>query len=510
MSGRRYLLGVLGLSAVPRVITFSFTLLSFPLMVRALGAAEYGIVVFIGAITQMLEAGADFGVSSAAGKNIAAARELRPAELRAEIRRWVRFQAVAALAGLIPLLGITYLVASRTATVRLSAILIVAVVLASWITIALNFVRAALTSLLQFRSLAILDTFESVLRSLTYVAVAFKFPTALGLATAGLLTVTVAGAAAIFLLHSAVNRVAPRGSGAEPEIRRRHMVREAASFLWLRLATRTYLAVPLVVMGRVFGTEVVGMIGAISRIVDMVNFPSAVVGNALAVRATGVITRGAQAVRALWSAAARFLVSSLLLALTAFLGAELFARILLDGSPRATTFVSILSITVTTTAISSLIVPMSDYVGALNARNVLLTSASIIQVPLIWLAATASGPLGAVGVLVGVQAAVTTGYLVIALRVYYPNGGFTLPTEVRQLLFAIVVAAAVSLAYRAFAGSAASTARVILPIAILWLTVLAGVVMQPAARHRFLTWSYFDFEAAEPERATRAAPRGVA
>ena len=67
MADHNYLYKVLGLSALPRVLTFGLTLLSFPLLLRGLGAAEYGVMVYLTSVVSMLELVAGFGVGAAVG-----------------------------------------------------------------------------------------------------------------------------------------------------------------------------------------------------------------------------------------------------------------------------------------------------------------------------------------------------------------------------------------------------------------------------------------------------------
>ena len=76
MNDSNYLLKVLGLSAIPRLFTSVITLISFPIMLRAVGASEYGLIVYVGATISILESFVDFGVSAAAGKSIADVREI--------------------------------------------------------------------------------------------------------------------------------------------------------------------------------------------------------------------------------------------------------------------------------------------------------------------------------------------------------------------------------------------------------------------------------------------------
>ena len=59
---RHYLLKVLGLSGIPKLVTFGLTLLSFPLLVRALGDYVYGAVLTYGAALGIFDVFVDFDV----------------------------------------------------------------------------------------------------------------------------------------------------------------------------------------------------------------------------------------------------------------------------------------------------------------------------------------------------------------------------------------------------------------------------------------------------------------
>src|SRR3954454_9612813 len=97
MSNDNYLLRVLGLAAGPRLLSFLLSLFSFPIMVKALGAEQYGAVAVITATSAMIEGFVDFGVSSAAGKNVAAAREQNAAAVGHVVKRWAQLQARVAI-----------------------------------------------------------------------------------------------------------------------------------------------------------------------------------------------------------------------------------------------------------------------------------------------------------------------------------------------------------------------------------------------------------------------------
>lgn len=504
MNDRHYLLKVMGLSAVPRLVTFGLKLVSFPLMVRELGATQFGVVVYIGAIAAVLESFVDFGVSSATGKELAVARETGCASLRTVIQKWSRLQATVALIGLGPLLGVTYLVASASSQIEFSLSVLVILVLASWVAISLNFVRACLSSVLAFKSLGALDCVESVLRAAGWIAVAYYFPTTVGFAWASLITVGCASVVGVALLGRFLskNKVADTASGlpgSNSSLHIRYMVKESLSFLWLRLVTRTFQSIPVVLFGRMFGSEVVGVVGAFSRIVELINFPFAVIGNALAVRAPGVLVKGTSAVRALWDAASRFIAVAVMLSVTLYLGTELMAKLLLPDSPSAGTLMSILSFTVITTAIASVIPPMSDYVGALRSRNVLLTFFTFFQVPVIWLGAKGLGVVGAISAYVLVLTLMNWGYVRIALSVFFPAARYHLRHEVRYFL-AITVAALLLtfFLHRVLPLDQLSPLHSyslhFIDVVIFWLSVLAGLALHQPAKKFFLTKIFFDFQ----------------
>src|SRR6185436_16193332 len=105
-----------------------------------------------------------------------------------------------------------------------------------------------------------------------------------------------------------------------------HMLKESFNFLWLRLASRVFTSIPTVAFGRMFGSELVGIVGAFAKIVELINFPFAVIGNALAVRAAGVVAKGRVAANMLWDLVSRLIAVALMLSMTIYLASELIAR----------------------------------------------------------------------------------------------------------------------------------------------------------------------------------------
>ncbi len=503
MSDRPYLLNILGLSIVPRVVTSVMTMVSLPLMLRAVGATEFGLIVYVGAIIAVLESFVDGGVSSAAGKAVAVARETRQGSLRAEIMGWVRLQATVAAVGLLPLLGLSYLAASTAPRIGLSVTLLFLLVLAAWLTIALNFVRAVLRSLLAFSTVAVLDTLESIFRSGAWILVAWLMPSALGLAIGGLATATCLSTLGPILLWQLLRKAdANRQSGEHtdavaPVSSTRSMLRDSLEFLFLRVATRMFQAVPLVVFGRTFGTEVVGVVGAMAKLNEIVSFPFVIIGNALAVRAPGIVANGLVATGALWDAVSRFGAGALLLTMTVYFASESVTRLLLPDSQNAVPLVAILSFTLLTTSAAALIVPMSDYVGALRRRNLLMVCCAVGQVPVIWLGAKL-GAKGATAAYVLVLVFMTSGYLRIALKAFFQEAAYHVPSEVRYfarvLALACVVAAVGGrwlLPDRVFLTPSLDVT--VLSVSLLWITVLAGVMLDGRARGFFISRQFLTF-----------------
>jgi len=507
VSDRHYLLKVLGLSAIPRLGTSCLKLVSYPLMVRALGASELGVVVYIGAVIAVLESFVDFGVSSAAGKEIAVAREASSVSLSLVIQKWARLQTIVALIGLGPLLGATYLVASAGSDIGFSLQVLVILVFAAWITISLNFVRACLGSMLAFKSLAALDVFDSIFRSLGWIAVAYLMPSTLGLALANIIAVGCVSVLGVTILWRVMDehKAATVNSSNEllythSALHIRNMLTESLNFLWLRLVTRVFQSIPIMLFGRMFGSEVVGVVGAFAKIIDMIIFPFGVIGNALAVRAPGVMVKGLTASKLLWDAASRFIAVSLMFSLTIYLGAELLAQLLLPNSHGAGSFLAILSITVMTTAISSLIAPMSDYVGALRSRNILLTFFVFVQIPLIWLGGKTFGAMGALIAYVVILLLMNCGYVIISLKAFFPDTHYRLRPEVRSFL--AIVAAALLLTFFLHKVTGLDHLLMLQPfnaafleMAIFCLCVLVGLLLHQTTKAFFLTRTFFDFQA---------------
>lgn len=426
MTEKHYLLKVLGLSGTPKLVTFGLTMLSFPLLIRSLGANEYGVVLVIGAALAIFEVLIDFGVSSAAGKAMASIRADHPQAIRREFFAWARLQAFFVVVGFVPMLLAAWLMLQGNAALKFKPALLYVMSAAVVSQVALSFIRANLLSLLVFKSLAVLDIFESVLRSVGYLVVAFFYPTAMGLALAGLSTSVVAASLALVLIGRQLSSNATGGVASNlnshappPPVSVKSRLRDSLNFLWLRLSTRLFQQGPLLLVGRLMGPELVGIIGAFSKISEIISTPYLVIGNALMVRVNEISRKGQHALQALWDTSFRIISTALLFSAVIYLAAEPLAHDLLPASPQAPMLFSILAWMVIATSTFSLVAPMSDYMGGLSTRNILLTGTAIVQLPILWVSSQLFGARGVVSAYVFVFIILAAGYILIASKVFF-------------------------------------------------------------------------------------------
>jgi O-antigen/teichoic acid export membrane protein len=500
LHGGRYLVSVLGFSSVPRLITSVLTLVSFPIVLRAVGAEEYGVFVYATAMLSIVVLFADFGVAAAAAKAIAEARARGQAAARRQLLRCVRLQASVGSIGLIPVAAVSWAVASTSTTVVLEDSFLLTMILATWLAVAVAFARACLQAYLAFGWLAVLDTVESTVRTGCWLLAAWLEPSGMGLAIATLVT-SVATALLGIALVFVKARVAPDAGDEndDPSIVRpyRGLIEDSVGFMGLGLATRVFTSAPYIVFGRLLGAEVVGVVGAFARLLEMVSLPFLVLGNALAVRAYEVKRAGLRAVVSLWNACFRFSVVAAGVTGLFLLGAELAARVLVPDSASAPVLFSILAIIVLTHSMSSFLPTMADFVGGLRRRTAFLSILAFAQIPLLWVAAEQWGDRGAVAAYALVNVVMICGYVAIAKKAFFGQEGYALPRYLVQAFAAIAVALGIAAVAKSKVGQAipSSSAEMVTLLSVLSYVavVCAAFVGMKGLRERFLTLSVFEF-----------------
>ncbi len=292
---------------------------------------------------------ADFGVAAAAGKAIAEARPYGPAATRQTLLRCVRLQALVGTVGLIPVIAISWTIVRTSSTIAVEPMFLFTMIIAIWIAVATSFVRSCLTSYLAFGWLAILDSVESSVRAAGWLLVAWVAPTGMGLALSTLVPSVVATLLGGAILSAKARERPQDGDTGENDVSwapnsYRKLVADSARFFGLGLATRVFLSTPYIIFGRWIGAEVVGVVGAFTKLLDMISLPFAILGNALAVRAHEVKTVGREAAVALWDACFRFVVVAAGTMGMFLLVPEISARMLIPDSPSAPVLFAILSV----------------------------------------------------------------------------------------------------------------------------------------------------------------------
>jgi O-antigen/teichoic acid export membrane protein len=254
-------------------------------------------------------------------------------------------------------------------------------------------------------------------------------------------------------------------------------------------------AVPIIVIGRVVGPSAVGVIGAFSRISELLGFPFAVIGNALSVRAQEVLLRDRTAVAALWDTVLRFgVLAGVLASSMAFLSNPL-AQLLLPGNSSAVPQFAILSVTILTSAIAAMVAPMSDYVGALPKRVALITVISIAEIPLLYVGGRVFGPIGAIGAYGLALCLTSAGFVFIAKRAFFGTDSYCPSADVLRFVGIVVISLALSVGIGLLSTSLGlSPIKLSAVQAACFLFVLSlGVVATRTIRESLIGGSFFDF-----------------
>jgi O-antigen/teichoic acid export membrane protein len=502
-SGRRYLLSVIGFSSTGRTVTSVLTLISLPIALRAVGPAQFGVFVSVTALLNVVVCLADFGIAAAAGKAIAGARVRGAGTARRELVRAARLQAVVAAAALVPVIAVSFMAVALAKRAPMAPGFLPVMALAAWIGVATNFMRSCLRSFLAFGRLAVLDTVESTVRTLTWLAAAWLVPSALGLAEASLVTAIVTGTIGAMILSRVGRPGEPAGQSATaereapPPLRSNaEFLRESLSFLGMGLSTKVFQSVHFVIFALLLNAEMVGVIGAFARLLELISFPFLTIGNALAVRAHEVKTRGTRASAALWDACWRFVVLATVAMGAFLLTSDLVARLLVPRSPNGPWAFALLSLAILTYSVACFIPTMSDFVGGLHNRLVFLGALALGEIPFLWAAASIYGDRGAVFGYLTVQVVMVVGYVLIAKRVFFGHARYTLPRYILESFGVVLAALAVSMELKGRLGSE-FTLPVGYPgiVALVIYVVLIAVTFLSlrGLRERFLTPSLFEF-----------------
>ena len=437
MIKKHYLLKVIGYSSIPKIITVVFTLVSFPLMIRSLGTENYGVFVYFLSVIAVFESFIDFGISSASGRAIARERE-KKVKILEYLKKWLLFQIKVSSIGVIPFFLIVYYI-SKDFQSNTDITVLFIMILTSWLTIFINFGRSSLTSLLNFKYLAFLDTFESILRSLSWLYVAFFHSTLFGLVSALLITCILTLIFCSILLIFIIKNQTKPNNHIEIKTNNKKMLNESLEFLWLRFITRAFQSIPIIIFGKLFDVKSVGTIGAFNKIIEITNLPFSVIGNGIAVRAQSVLDNGLRHVNKIWDVAFRVLSVSFFITLILFFGVDLLAHLLIPNDLENTNIFSVMVFSIFVYSISSIIAPMSDYIGSLKKRNILMSVFVIIQPVMIFIGFYIFNEIGGIIGYVLAIYLMNFGYILIAIKAFYKQEKYNLKDELKLFLLLSII-----------------------------------------------------------------------
>lgn len=421
---KNYLINILGISSIPKLLTFLLTLVSYPILVRGLGADQYGSILYMIATINILEIFIDFGISSAAGKAISEVRANSKAKLKNEVFLWSKLQAIFIVAGLVPMIGGTYYIVQSNLDISNLLVLIIYMGATTLFSAVINFAKSIMQALLSFKSLAVLDGIESISRSIGFIVVGSQFPSIHGFIICTFAYIVFVASIAITILLCAIRkedseRADKNSFDSKNEKADVMRIKDSIQFLWLRLTTRLYYEGPLIVFGNLLGMEFVGIIGAFRKVIEVLGVPYSIIGNTLMVRIHELYNQGSDSINRVWNLAIRIASTTVFLWGCMFFLSDPLAALLLPGSTMAQEIFPLLTSLVFSSVALSIVAPMSDYLGGLQKRNIFLTIISIAQVPVLFYAGSQLNIIMLTYVYICINITLTLGYILIAKNIFF-------------------------------------------------------------------------------------------
>jgi O-antigen/teichoic acid export membrane protein len=422
MSKNKYILETLFYIGFPKIFTFFISLISFPILIRSFGAYNYGTVLYISSTISIFEVLIDFGVPSAAGKSLSIYRVKSPHFIKNEFTTWFKMQLVTILIGVLPLFLVSKYILATTSKFNITNEILVIAIITVLTNAILSFLRPILTSLLAFKFLSILDTVESILRSFSYIMIAFFSPNIIGYLSASLIISILSTILAFTFVLAKINNYTVDNFNEKDKTQfitnYKFNLLESIQFLWLKLFTRLYQELPTFLIGKLAGPEIIGVIGAFKRILEIVSTPYLIIGNSLSVKIHELHNKGKKAFLDFWTVIIKILSTSLIFVILLYFSSNILGSIFLPTLKYAGDYFTILTLMIPATCVFGLIAPMSDYFGGLKSRNKLLTFFLIFQLPFFYLS-TYLGNEAILITYVSINILLSIGYILISNQIFF-------------------------------------------------------------------------------------------
>jgi O-antigen/teichoic acid export membrane protein len=358
-------------------------------MLRAIGVKEYGVYIYISSILILAEVVLDFGITSSLGKQVSEKRCVNNYNLKFEIQSYFHLQLYIIIFGGVVLMIVKYLFFNNLFKYEHGFIfsLMAITVLFS---VLFNFIKVALQSLLQFKLIAFIDFGESLLRSIGFMIVGFYFKSITSFVMITLVSYIILLIIAFVMLDRVLNKTLVIRNAIKyfsffksnffsllPRIS------IALNFLWLRIATRLFHELPILIIKKNYGLEIVGFIGVVRKLIDFSSIPFSVIGNALMVRVHEIKNNGT--IINLWDMLMLLFTCGIIFSPIFIFLSEDILKLFFGGFSSYKNLILVLPILLISQIGLSLFAPASDFLGGLFRRNIFLSCLSMLQLPVFFL-----------------------------------------------------------------------------------------------------------------------------
>jgi hypothetical protein len=213
----------------------------------------------------------------------------------------------------------------------------------------------------------------------------------------------------------------------------------------------------------------------------------------LAVKAQSIVDRGSLAIQKLWDTVLRILLLAFLITTVIYFLSDKISAYLLPGNIIAKKIISILSFSVLASIISSIIAPMSDYIGALKNRNFLMSIFTIVQFVAIYLISKSNDVYQTVILYILILFLMNLGYISISIKAFFRNNKFFLKKEFIYIFFCICFSFTITQFLNNYLINLDSHFQTVYTIPFFFVMIFAFLLLNNNARKYFITRSFFDF-----------------
>lgn len=358
----------------PKILSFILGFVSFPLMINSVGLSDYGVYIYISSLVVLVEAFMDFGITSAWGKHCSS---LRTSKINIENHYflWMLCQIVFAVTILLICLLI-----SDSINID-NRLIFIYVLLTLFFGVFHNFQKSTLNSLLYFKLVARIDLIESVFRTLIYLSVAFFYKSVETMALLFLIScLMLLLISSLMIFIKAINK-----NFINDELNKVNQLKfifsQSVMFLWLRLSTRFFHEIPVIILRNYTNDYLVGLLGSMRKFVEYLTIPFSIIGNILMIRSKELIL--AKKNKILLENLNMIVFFVIFFIPLILLFENIIIESFFDSYNLAMPLIPLVIFYLISHIVFSLYAPVSDYLGALKQRNYFLTIMVIITTALL-------------------------------------------------------------------------------------------------------------------------------